>query len=142
VQTLSSVRLLGQVAIYLRGELDSAIERLHNLPVSQPEAPPRAKPRRKLAAAPGLDRAPIFEDPQVVEPDADVQESSRSEPAHEPLDHDTDLPAEAEEHVGDAGEAREPGADAEPQSGSGVAEDDREREPRTLVEEASDDLGG
>jgi hypothetical protein len=150
VQTLSSVRLLGQVAVYLRGVLDSAIERLHNLPVSQPEPPPRAKPRRKLAAAPGLDRAPIFDDPEVAEPDADLRESSRSEPAHEPFDQDTDLPAEEREQVGDAGEARDLGADAEPQPGSGeqseqepsVVEDDREREPRALVEEASDELGG
>jgi PhzF family phenazine biosynthesis protein len=152
VQTLSSVRLLGQVAIYLRGELDSAIERLHNLPVSQPEPLPRAKPRRKLAGAPGLDRAPIFEDPEVAEPAADLEEASRFDSVHEPLDHDTDLPAEEKEPLGDAGETSDLGAaaDAEPQPGSGeqsdhepsAAEDDREREPRALVEEASDELGG
>ena len=30
IQTLSSVRLLGQVSVYLRGELDPSLARLHN----------------------------------------------------------------------------------------------------------------
>jgi PhzF family phenazine biosynthesis protein len=150
VQTLSSVRLLGQVAIYLRGELDSAIERLHNLPVSQPEPPPRAKPRRKLAAAPGLDRAPIFEDPEVAEPAADLEESSKFDSALGPLDHDTELPAADGDQFGDADEARDLGADAKPEPENGdqsagepsLVEDDRDREQRAFVEEASDELGG
>jgi PhzF family phenazine biosynthesis protein len=56
VQTLSSVRLLGQVAVYLRGELDESITRLSNR-VEEPEAPQRRK-RRGRRALP-----PIFEEP-------------------------------------------------------------------------------
>ncbi|MES1158892.1 MAG: PhzF family phenazine biosynthesis protein [Terricaulis silvestris] len=76
IQTLSSVRLLGQVAVYMRGELDSSIERLHNRADFEPEAPRRKRRRpakeRKLA--------PIFESPllpgledEVVTP-ANVEE--------------------------------------------------------------------
>ncbi|MES1198772.1 MAG: PhzF family phenazine biosynthesis protein [Pseudomonadota bacterium] len=61
IQTLSSVRLLGQVAIYLRGELDGSIARLHNRAEFEPEAPRRKRRRpakeRKLA--------PIFEEPML-----------------------------------------------------------------------------
>lgn len=61
IQTLSSVRLLGQVAVYLRGELDGAVARLHNRPLEEPEAPRRKKRRaRKAAQLP-----PIFEDPML-----------------------------------------------------------------------------
>jgi PhzF family phenazine biosynthesis protein len=70
IQTLSSVRLLGQVAVYLRGELDSSIARLANR-VEEPEAPRRKKrrTRRTLPAIfdepqlPGLEPAPA---PQVA----------------------------------------------------------------------------
>lgn len=61
IQTLSSVRLLGQVAVYLRGELDQSLARLHNRLDEHPEAPRRKKRRprqeRKLPA--------IFEDPML-----------------------------------------------------------------------------
>jgi PhzF family phenazine biosynthesis protein len=58
IQTLSSVRLLGQVAVYLRGELDPSIARLHNRAAEEPEAPQRRKRRaRKAQMLP-----PIFED--------------------------------------------------------------------------------
>jgi predicted PhzF superfamily epimerase YddE/YHI9 len=57
IQTLSSVRLLGQVAVYLRGELDGSIARLHNRAAEEPDAPKRKK-RRPRNALP-----PIFEDP-------------------------------------------------------------------------------
>ncbi|MBL8531560.1 MAG: PhzF family phenazine biosynthesis protein [Hyphomonadaceae bacterium] len=56
IQTLSSVRLLGQVAVYLRGELDPSIARLANR-TEEPEAP-RRKKRRAKRALPA-----IFEDP-------------------------------------------------------------------------------
>lgn len=56
IQTLSSVRLFGQVAVYLRGELDPAIERLHNRMDAEPEAPRRKRRRSKAKLA------PIFED--------------------------------------------------------------------------------
>lgn len=56
IQTLSSVRLLGQVAVYLRGELDPALSRLSNREEA-PEAPQRRK-RRGRRALP-----PIFEEP-------------------------------------------------------------------------------
>jgi PhzF family phenazine biosynthesis protein len=90
VQTLSSVRLLGQVAIYLRGELDPSIERLHNRPTSEPDPLPRAKPRRKTAVAPGLDRAPIFEDPKIVD-HGDVERPVEpfADPAPDALEDET-----------------------------------------------------
>jgi PhzF family phenazine biosynthesis protein len=56
IQTLSSVRLLGQVAVYLRGELDSSIARLNNR-VEAPEAP-RRKKRRTRRTLPA-----IFDEP-------------------------------------------------------------------------------
>jgi len=61
IQTLSSVRLLGQVAVYMRGELDPSLSRLHNRIESHPEAP-RRKPRRarKAKQLPAL-----FEDPML-----------------------------------------------------------------------------
>jgi PhzF family phenazine biosynthesis protein len=49
IQTLASVRLLGQVAVYLRGELDPAIGRLNNRGGEELEAPRRKKRRAKRA---------------------------------------------------------------------------------------------
>ena len=73
IQTLSSVRLLGQVAVYLRGELDGSIARLHNRAEFEPEAPRRKRRRptkeRKLAPIfeepllPGFDPAPVAPTP-------------------------------------------------------------------------------
>lgn len=66
IQTLSSVRLLGQVAVYLRGELDPALARLHNRLEEHPEAPKRKKRReRKAKQLPA-----IFEDPMLPGLDA------------------------------------------------------------------------
>lgn len=75
VQTLSSVRLLGQVAVYLRGELDSSIARVHNRAAEAPEAPQR-KRRRERQALP-----PIFEDPI---PSTHAPASPALEPAPSP----------------------------------------------------------
>lgn len=62
IQTLSSVRLLGQVAVYLRGELDPSIARLHNRTAEEPEAPRRRKRRaRKAQMLPA-----IFEDQMLL----------------------------------------------------------------------------
>lgn len=61
LQTLSSVRLLGQVAVYLRGELDPSLARLHNRVEDHPEAPKR-KPRRPRKAK---QLPAIFEDPML-----------------------------------------------------------------------------
>ena len=66
LQTLSSVRLLGQVAVYLRGELDPSIARLANR-AEEPEAPRRKKRRAKRALPaifeepllPGIEEAPL-----------------------------------------------------------------------------------
>lgn len=61
IQTLSSVRLLGQVAVYLRGELDPSLARIHNRIEEHPEAPKRKKRRaRKAKQLPA-----IFEDPML-----------------------------------------------------------------------------
>ena len=68
IQTLSSVRLLGQVAVYLRGELDASLARLHNRLDEDPEAPQRKKRRaRKARQLPA-----IFEEPMLpgFEPEA------------------------------------------------------------------------
>jgi PhzF family phenazine biosynthesis protein len=68
IQTLSSVRLLGQVAVYLRGELDASLARLHNRLDEHPEAPQRKKRRaRKARQLPA-----IFEEPLLpgFEPEA------------------------------------------------------------------------
>ncbi len=59
IQTLSSVRLFGQIAVYLRGELDASVARLHNRTGEEPEAP-RRKPRRARKAK---QLPAIFEDP-------------------------------------------------------------------------------
>ncbi|MBL8549416.1 MAG: PhzF family phenazine biosynthesis protein [Hyphomonadaceae bacterium] len=67
IQTLSSVRLLGQVAVYLRGELDASIARLHNRPSIAPDPLPRARRKRKQPHARGLEQAPIFEDAEAIE---------------------------------------------------------------------------
>jgi PhzF family phenazine biosynthesis protein len=61
IQTLSSVRLLGQVAVYLRGALDPSLSRLHNALEAHPEAPARKQRRpRKAQHLPA-----IFEDPML-----------------------------------------------------------------------------
>ncbi len=67
IQTLSSVRLFGQVAIYLRGELDDSVARQHNRAGEPLEAPQRKRRRRKTAKA----LAPIFEEPLIADIDAD-----------------------------------------------------------------------
>jgi len=61
VQTLSSVRLLGQVAVFLRGELDDSLARQHNRVDAHPEAPQRKKRRaRRVKQLPA-----IFDDPML-----------------------------------------------------------------------------
>ncbi len=80
IQTLSSVRLLGQVAVYLRGELDPALARLHNRLEEHPEAPKRKKRRsrkeKQLPALfedpmlPGLEEAPVEADGDALRPPA------------------------------------------------------------------------
>jgi PhzF family phenazine biosynthesis protein len=94
IQTLSSVRLLGQVAIYLRGELDSSIGRLHNRVDNEPEAPKRKK-RRARKALP-----PIFEEPMLPDlempPPAPAAAPLASE-ARPPLSHPA--PPEAEQET-------------------------------------------
>jgi PhzF family phenazine biosynthesis protein len=67
IQTLSSVRILGQVSVYLRGELDPSLARLHNRLEDHPEAPKRKKRRaRKAKELPA-----IFDDPML--PGLDVE---------------------------------------------------------------------
>jgi PhzF family phenazine biosynthesis protein len=67
IQTLSSVRLLGQVAVYLRGELDPAIGRMHNQAAVEPDPIPRV-PRQvgQLQAGMAAPLAPIFENPTIA----------------------------------------------------------------------------
>lgn len=99
IQTLSSVRLLGQVAVYLRGELDNSLARLHNRLDAHPEAPQRKKRRsRKARQLPA-----IFEDPMLPGLDFDAAPAPppppTSHPAppegveHQPRHESIDLPA-------------------------------------------------
>ncbi len=79
IQTLSSVRLLGQVSVYLRGELDSSLARLHNRIDEHPEAPKRKKRRaRTVKQLPA-----IFEEPLIpgLEPAAATPPPPTSHPA-------------------------------------------------------------
>ena len=81
IQTLASVRVLGQIAVYLRGELDPSIARLHNRAAEEPEAQ-RRKKRRARRALPA-----IFEDPMLP---------GLEEPPPPPTSHPA--PPEAETH--------------------------------------------
>jgi PhzF family phenazine biosynthesis protein len=89
IQTLSSVRLLGQVAVYLRGELDPSLARLANRVDEHPEAPPRKKRRpRKARQLPA-----IFEDPVLPGLEALSAPASASPPPGEELRPPTSHPA-------------------------------------------------
>lgn len=84
IQTLSSVRLLGQVAVYLRGELDPSIARLANR-VEEPEAPKRKKRRRASAKEKIL--PPIFEEPML--PILDTSHNPAPIETRPPMSHPT-----------------------------------------------------
>jgi len=85
IQTLSSVRLLGQVSVYLRGELDPALSRIANRVEDHPEAPKRKKRRpRKAKQLPA-----IFEDPML--PGLDGEETL-SPPTSHPAPPETSAP--------------------------------------------------
>jgi PhzF family phenazine biosynthesis protein len=89
VQTLASVRLLGQVAVYLRGELDPALARMHNRVEAHPEAPKRKKRRARAAKQlpaifddpmlPGLEAAPPPPTSHPAPPEGDAPRSVVSE---------------------------------------------------------------
>jgi len=81
LQTLSSVRLLGQIAVYLRGELDPSIARLANR-AEEPEAP-RRKKRRAKRALPA-----IFEEPQLP----GIEEAPLPPPTSHPAPPEADDP--------------------------------------------------
>jgi PhzF family phenazine biosynthesis protein len=75
IQTLSSVRLLGQVSVYLRGTLDPSIARLANR-IEEPEAPQRKKRRaRKAKQLPA-----IFDEPLLPGLDGAVSPAEASAP--------------------------------------------------------------
>jgi PhzF family phenazine biosynthesis protein len=85
IQTLSSVRLLGQVAVYLRGELDGSLARLHNRLDAHPEAPQRKKRRaRKAKQLPA-----IFEDPMLPGLDLDAPPAPPPPPTSHPAPPET-----------------------------------------------------
>ena len=78
------MRLLGQVAVYLRGELDPALARIHNRIEEHPEAPKRKKRRaRKAKQLPA-----IFEDPML--PGLEGEEARL--PTSHPAPPDTSAP--------------------------------------------------
>jgi PhzF family phenazine biosynthesis protein len=97
IQTLSSVRLLGQIAVYLRGELDASIARLANR-VEEPEAPRRKKRRTRrtlpaifdeptlpgMSGAPAPDRPPAVAPPPTSHPTPETTPPSRAE-THAPV---------------------------------------------------------
>jgi hypothetical protein len=88
IQTLSSVRLLGQVAVYMRGELDQSLARLHNRLDEHPEAPRRKRRRsraeRKLPA--------IFEEPLLPGIAAAHDDETLSPPTSHPAPPETAVP--------------------------------------------------
>lgn len=91
IQTLSSVRILGQVAVYLRGELDPSLARVHNRLEEHPEAPKRKKRRpRKAKQLPA-----IFEDPLLpgLEAESGVAEGTPLSTPAEDLRPPTSHPA-------------------------------------------------
>lgn len=86
IQTLSSVRLFGQVSVYLRGELDEALTRLHNSSDLEPEAPRRKKRRTRRAKQ----LPAIFEDPMLP----GIDDGAPPPPTSHPVP-----PVEAETHA-------------------------------------------
>ncbi len=90
IQTLSSVRLLGQVSVYIRGELDASISRLSNR-IETPDAPQR-KRRRARRALP-----PIFEDPAA--PSMEEGPAPAEQPSPPPPTSHPAPPIEAETHA-------------------------------------------
>jgi PhzF family phenazine biosynthesis protein len=84
IQTLSSVRLLGQVSVYLRGELDPSLARLHNRLEDHPEAPKRKKRRARRAK----ELPAIFEDPMLP----GFEEAPPPPPTSHPAPPETDEP--------------------------------------------------
>jgi len=86
IQTLSSVRLLGQVSVYLRGELDPALARLHNRLEEHPEAPKRKKRRARRAK----ELPAIFEDPML--PGFDGADQPPPPPTSHPAPPETNEP--------------------------------------------------
>lgn len=94
IQTLSSVRLLGQVAVYLRGELDGAIARLHNNPDAEIEAPRRKKRRsRKVAQLPAIFEEPLLPLPGLdAAPAAVTDETPMPPPTSHPAPPEMDEP--------------------------------------------------
>jgi PhzF family phenazine biosynthesis protein len=89
IQTLSSVRLLGQVSVYLRGELDGSLARLHNRMDEHPEAPKRKKRRaRKAKQLPA-----IFEEPMIPGLEMNAEPPALPPPTSHPV------PPEADEHT-------------------------------------------
>jgi PhzF family phenazine biosynthesis protein len=106
IQTLASVRLLGQVAVYLRGELDSSLARLHNRPDEHPEAPKRKKRRaqkeRRLPAI--FEETPLL--PGLEAPQTPAQLPAPAEERRLPTSHPAPPEAEAPRN----GAASEPGA--------------------------------
>jgi len=96
IQTLSSVRLLGQVAVYLRGELDPALARLHNRLEEHPEAP-RRKPRRarKAKQLPAIFEEPLL--PGFEAEQASAEQTSSAPALTEGLRPPTSHPAPPDE---------------------------------------------
>ena len=65
IQTLSSVRLLGQVAVYLRGELDPSIERQGGTPLRAP-VDERAARAGDVGDAHVLEHRELRREPEVL----------------------------------------------------------------------------
>jgi len=82
IQTLSSVRLLGQVSVYLRGELDPGLARLHNRIEEHPDAPKRKKRRpRKARQLPAIFEDPMLPGLETAPPQPDAMRPPTSHPA-------------------------------------------------------------
>ncbi len=88
IQTLSSVRILGQVSVYLRGELDPALARVHNRLEEHPEAPKRKKRRaRRAEQLPAIFAAPML---PGLESEAPAQPETLRPPTSHPAPPEED----------------------------------------------------
>ncbi len=152
IQTLSSVRLLGHVAIYLRGELDPAIGRLHNQAAIEPDPLPRA-PRQlgQLPAGMAAPLAPIFENPPIApaaEPRAEgrrvvVVKERAASPRARRIDDEALVKIVREADLGDAETIHVYEID-DPEEGGGevVQVEDTGRPAKVVIVGRADDVTG
>jgi PhzF family phenazine biosynthesis protein len=152
IQTLTSVRLLGHVAIYLRGELDPSIGRMHNQAAIEPDPLPRA-PRQvgQLPAGMAAPLAPIFENPPIAPAAAEprgegrrvVVVKERSAPRARRLDDEALVKIVREADLGDSDTIHVYEIDnTDEDSGEVVQVEDTSRPAKVVIVGRADDVTG